>query len=99
MQNHIKMDASQYDNINRKLSIYDIELGARDIILRLDLDIALSKFTQPIKMNEVVSAKSLEQAPASVGRDSKLNAKKSELDSVVSGNPQGSEEDQYWRQR
>lgn len=28
MENHTKMDALQYDSINRKLSIYDIELGA-----------------------------------------------------------------------
>jgi 23S rRNA pseudoU1915 N3-methylase RlmH len=94
MQNHIKMDAEQYDNINRKLSIYDIELGARDIILRLDLDIALSKFTEPTKaLDGIVSVKSLEQPAASVGRDSKINAKKSELDSVVSGNPVGTEEE------
>ena len=60
MEHHTKMDAEQYDCINRKLSVYDIELGARDIVLRLDLDIPLSKFTPPIRTNEGVSAKSLE---------------------------------------
>ena len=99
MEHHTKMDAEQYDCINRKLSVYDIELGARDVVLRLDLDIPLSKFTPPVKANEGVSAKSLEQPPASVGRDSKVNAKKSELDSAISGNPLGPEEEQYWRQR
>lgn len=51
-------------------------------------------------MNEdaLISAKSLEKPAPSVGRDSKLDAKKSELDSVVSGNLLG-EEDQYWRSR
>ena len=93
MEHHTKMDAEQYDCINRKLSVYDIELGARDVVLRLDLDIPLSKFTPPVKANEGVSAKSLEQPPASVGRDSKVNAKKSELDSAISGNPLGPEED------
>jgi len=44
------MDGEQYDAINRKLSIYDIELGALDIILRLDLDIPLSKFVPPPKI-------------------------------------------------
>lgn len=51
----MKMDADQYDGINRKLSIYDIELGARDIILRLDLDIALSKFVEPPKVLDMIS--------------------------------------------
>lgn len=83
--------------MNRKLSIYDIELGARDIILRLDLDIALSKFTPPPKVADMTSHKSLD-APGSVGKDSKLNVKNSELGSVVSASPLGAEED-YWRQR
>ena len=51
MQNHLKMVANQYDEINRKLSIYDIEFGAKDIILRLDLDIPLSKFVGPLKVS------------------------------------------------
>ena len=55
MQNHIKMDSVEYDKINRKLSIYDIELGSKDIVLRLDLDIALSKFVPPQKVNDYVS--------------------------------------------
>ena len=60
MANHLKMDKSSYDAVNRKLSIYDIELGARDILLRLDLDIPLSKFTAPIKVNDMLSHKSLD---------------------------------------
>lgn len=55
MQNHIKMDSVEYDKINRKLSIYDIELGSKDIVLRLDLDIALSKFVPPQKVTDYVS--------------------------------------------
>lgn len=97
MENHTKMDADQYDCINRKLSVYDIELGAKDVVLRLDLDIPLSKFTPPVKQaNEGISAKSLEKPAESVGRDSKVNAKKSkesEIDSAISGNPLGNEED------
>ena len=38
------------------LSIYDIELGAKDIILRLDLDIPLSKFIAPPKVLDIISA-------------------------------------------
>jgi hypothetical protein len=96
MQNHIQMDAGQYDCINRKLSIYDIELGSKDIVLRLDLDIALSKFVPPVKINEILSAgKSLDH-PGSVGRDSKLRDRRSELDSVVSASPLGQEEE-FWK--
>lgn len=85
------MDADQYDEINRKLSIYDIELGALDIVLRLDLDIPLSKFTPPPKIQETASIGKSVEGPAagSVGKDSKLNAKKSELESVVSASPLG----------
>jgi hypothetical protein len=94
------MDADQYDEINRKLSIYDIELGALDIVLRLDLDIPLSKFVAPPKVMETASiGRSVEgPAGASVGKDSKMNAKKSELESVVSASPLG-EEENYWKQR
>ena len=56
MKNHIVMDAEKYDSINRKMSIYDIDIGSKDIILRLDLDIPLSKFVPPPKVNEMLSA-------------------------------------------
>lgn len=83
MDNHLKMDANMYDAINRKLSIYDIELGAKDLIMRLDLDIPLSKFVEPPKIMDVVSqGKSL--AEASVGKVSKAEVKKSENESQVS---------------
>lgn len=55
MDNHLKMNHDKYDEINRCLSIYDIELGARDIVLRLDLDIPMSPFIEPPKVQEVAS--------------------------------------------
>ena len=55
MQHHIKMDSGEYDKVNRRLSIYDIELGSKDIVLRLDLDIALSKFVPPQKIADMMS--------------------------------------------
>lgn len=92
------MDKDQYDCINRKLSIYDIELGSRDVILRLDLDILLTPFVPPAPLkHDVTSQKSL-NPPPSAGKDSKLNARKSELDSVISASPLGAEEE-YWKQR
>jgi hypothetical protein len=39
MKNHIIMNSDQYDCINRKLSLYDIDIGSKDLILRLDLDV------------------------------------------------------------
>ena len=55
MQNHLKMDHDRWDIINRKLSIYDIELGSKDIILRLDLDVPMSPFIVPPKIEEKAS--------------------------------------------
>lgn len=100
MDNHIVMDEKVYDKLNRKLSIYDIDVSSRDIILRLDLDVSLSPFVTPPK-GELLSHKSLEQAAGpsagpSVG--SKQGIKKSELDSVASGSPLG-EEEGFWRHR
>ena len=47
MKNHIIMDAEEYDNVNRKLSIFDVDIGSKDLLLRLDLDVALSDFVPP----------------------------------------------------
>lgn len=69
------MDALQYDEVNRKLSIYDIELGAKDVVLRLDLDLNLTKFTPPPKVPDVVSATGKSEvgpAGGSVGRKSNM---------------------------
>ena len=66
--------------------------------MRLDLDILLSKWVPPAasaKFDGVTSHKSLEP-PASMGRDSKLNARNSELGSVISVSPLGAEEE-YWK--
>ena len=100
MQNHLKMDSNRYDEINRKLSIYDIELGARDIILRLDLDIPLSKFIEPPKINEIVGgARSANGAvEVSVGKNSKGADKLSDAGSQISSSPLG-EEENFWKLR
>jgi hypothetical protein len=47
MKNHIIMDAEEYDNVNRKMSIFDVDIGSKDLLLRLDLDVPLSEFTPP----------------------------------------------------
>jgi len=47
MKEHNKMDKDAYDELNRKVSIVDIEIGEHDLILRQDLDIALSPYIAP----------------------------------------------------
>lgn len=60
MKNHIKMDGKQWDIINRKLSVYDIDIGSKDLVLRLDLDVALSPFKPPAQGQDMVSNKQSE---------------------------------------
>ncbi len=47
MDNHLVMDSVQYDGLNRKESILDIDISGKDLILRLDLDVPLSPYTPP----------------------------------------------------
>eukprot|EP00351_Strombidinopsis_sp_SopsisLIS2011_P002166 CAMPEP_0116878060 /NCGR_PEP_ID=MMETSP0463-20121206/9801_1 /TAXON_ID=181622 /ORGANISM="Strombidinopsis sp, Strain SopsisLIS2011" /LENGTH=77 /DNA_ID=CAMNT_0004525885 /DNA_START=1117 /DNA_END=1350 /DNA_ORIENTATION=+ len=41
------MDADAYDELNRKVSILDIEIGEHDLILRQDLDVPLTPYVAP----------------------------------------------------
>jgi len=47
MDNHITMDSNMFDQLNRKVSIQDIDVGEQDLILRLDLDVPLSQYIPP----------------------------------------------------
>jgi len=99
MKNHIKMDSDQYDCINRKLSFYDIDIGSKDLLLRLDLDVVLSKFDSSlIKKEDPASAMKSMDGKTSLGGGSKANAKISDIGSVVSISPLGDQED-YWKGR
>ena len=99
MDNHVVMDEAIYDKLNRKLSVYDVELGSKDVILRLDLDIPLSKFIPPEKAQDLGSLKSVEnKADPSVGKDSKIRDRMSDVQSVVSQSPLG-EHAEDWKQR
>jgi hypothetical protein len=98
MKNHLKMDNDQYDCINRKLSLYDIDIVQKDLILRLDLDVLLNKFIKPQKFNDAVSGIKSQDHPISLGRVSKAETKKSDLESVQSVSPLGDQED-WWKVR
>lgn len=97
MENHLKMDNDRWDVINRKTSIYDIELGAKDIVLRLDLDVAVSPFVAPPKVVEVQSITGKSFANASE-RSQQAAAKTSDNVSTTSASPLG-EEEHYWKAR
>ena len=90
MKNHIIMNAEEYDNVNRKLSIFDVDIGSKDLILRLDLDVALSDFVAP-KFTDTKSQDHLASMKGST-------VQKSEMASVVSTSPLGDQED-YWKAR
>lgn len=45
--NHLIMDENQYDELYRLESILDIDISAKDVILRLDLDVPLSTYIPP----------------------------------------------------
>jgi hypothetical protein len=95
MKNHIKMDGKQWDIINRKLSVFDIDIGSKDLILRLDLDVALSPFEAPPKGLDVVSNKQSEQKNSTITKTDKV---KSDNESVVSVTRLG-EQEAYWQSR
>jgi hypothetical protein len=44
IENHLKMDENHYDELYRLESILDVDIGGKDIILRLDLDVPLSPY-------------------------------------------------------
>ena len=47
MENHIKMDHKEYDELYNLESVLDVDVAGKDIILRLDLDVPLSNFVPP----------------------------------------------------
>ena len=99
MENHLRMDNTRWDVINRKLSIYDIELGSKDIVLRLDLDVPMSPFVAPPKVVEVQSITGKSLANASEKSKTEQAAKThSDNVSTTSVSPLG-EEEHYWKTR
>jgi hypothetical protein len=47
MENHIKMDRKEYDDLYHLESVLDIDVAGKDIILRVDLDVPLSNYVPP----------------------------------------------------
>jgi hypothetical protein len=47
MENHIKMDRKEYDDLYHLESVLDIDVAGKDVILRLDLDVPLSNYVPP----------------------------------------------------
>jgi len=47
MENHIKMDRKEYNDLFHLESVLDIDVAGKDIILRVDLDVPLSGYVPP----------------------------------------------------
>ena len=98
MQNHLKMDPDMYDQINRKLSLFDIDISSKDLVLRLDLDVPLSKFTAPVGSYGKESGKTSDVGTHN-NKQSNANMKTvSENQSAVSISPLG-EQENWWKGR
>jgi len=41
------MDADAYEELHRRKSIRDVEISNKDLLIRMDLDVALSPFEPP----------------------------------------------------
>ena len=44
IDNHLTMNTEMWDSLNRKMSVLDIDIAEQEIILRTDLDVALSSY-------------------------------------------------------
>ena len=79
MDNHLIMDANMFDQLNRKVSILDIDVGEQDLILRADLDVPLSQFIPPPPLEDQFKS-IMEQEENTLSGDTKqrsrLNKKK-----------------------
>lgn len=66
MENHIKMNAEVFDQLNRKVSILDIDVGELEVVLRTDLDVPLTPYVPlpPLEeeFKELLQAKEEEEA-------------------------------------
>ena len=47
MDNHDTMDSKQFDELMHLESVLDIDIAGKDLIVRLDLDVPLSKYIAP----------------------------------------------------
>lgn len=66
MENHLKMNAEVFDQLNRKVSILDIDVGELEVVLRTDLDVPLTPYVPlpPLEeeFKELLLAKEEEEA-------------------------------------
>lgn len=45
MDNHLTMDKSRFDILNRKVSVLDIDISEQEVIYRADLNVPLTPYT------------------------------------------------------
>ena len=56
MENHLTMDTDMFDQLNRKMSVLDIDIGEMDIVTRADLDVPLTTYVPPPPLEEQFSS-------------------------------------------
>jgi hypothetical protein len=52
MENHLTMDSDMFDQLNRKVSVLDIDIGEMDVVCRADLDVPLTPYVAPPPLEE-----------------------------------------------
>lgn len=45
MENHLNMNEVAFEQLNRKVSILDLDVNDQDVVMRVDLDVPLSPYT------------------------------------------------------
>ena len=46
------MDSDMFDQLNRKMSVLDIDIGEMDVVTRADLDVPLTPYVPPPPLEE-----------------------------------------------
>ena len=82
MDNHITMDNETFDTLNRKVSVMDIDFAEQEVILRADLDIPMSTFSEMPPIEEEFRAFFEAQAESlkDSGKSKKKKKNKKQLD-------------------
>ncbi len=46
MLNHLKMDSDAFEKLNRKVSVLDMDIAEMEVVLRVDLDVPMTPYTE-----------------------------------------------------
>lgn len=80
MDNHVEMNDETFDTLNRKVSILDIDIADKEVILRADIDVPLNPFTPMPSIEEEFRAFFEAQAEGESGKSKKKKKNKKQLE-------------------